>query len=168
MTNPDHLVSIEYSANTQHGMNEYMLANVEPSHELRQYLVSELRNASKHMVYQNIDSEAAMYWYSAAFGAVQRVTNITSSPKLVLLHTVLQWSHSQITGRLGRQLEDRDRPIAVPPGIFAYLGNILEDLADSIEGYRDYTSALESIAIAGYITTGNGYYLYEDGRLQLL
>ena len=72
-----------------------IIADLRP--ELRQYMASEFQKVAFRLSDSRIEAEPALYWYSAAFGAVQRVLNIQAIPSLVLLHGVLQLSHSQIS-----------------------------------------------------------------------
>jgi len=55
----------------------------------------------------------------------------------------------------------------IPEGLFNFLAQSLQDLADVIAKDGDVTPHLKKIAIAAYATTGNGYYLYQKGILKL-
>jgi hypothetical protein len=115
------------------------------------------------------ESEIAnrIYVYSAAHAAVNRILNIEFDPRLMLMHTILQTTHAQINNTLVTIATGAEKVITIPEGLFNYLAQNLQDLADALLKDGDMITPLERIAIAGYVTTGNGYYLYQKGILKL-
>ena len=148
-----------------------MASSVNLTDWMREYLADEFRTVSSQLAdIMGDDSylEDAVYWYSAAFGAVQRVINFRPDGELFLLHSVLQSTHGQFTNRLRAQFAGEERPVSLMAGNhMTVLANLLGELADEIEESRDFSDTLESIARLGYSTTGNGFYLFAMGRLDL-
>lgn len=108
-----------------------------------------------------------IYAYSAAYSVVNRVLNIEFEPTLILMHSVLQTTHAQINNTSGAIAAGAEKVITIPKNLFNYLAQGLQDLVAAISKDGDILTPLERIAIAGYITTGNGYYLYQKGILKL-
>ena len=141
------------------------LINLE--HQMLAYLAREFRNVSALITETAEDLEVAVYWYSGAFGAVQRVINFQPESELFLLHLVLQSTHGQLTSRLRRQLAEEERPVSLTEGQILTLADLLGELADEIEEQEDFSNTLEMIARVGYVSTGNGFYLATSGRFDV-
>lgn len=108
-----------------------------------------------------------IYAYSAAYSVVNRVLNIEFEPTLILMHSVLQTSHAQINNTVGAIATGAEKVITIHKDLFDYLAQSLLDLAVAISEDGDILTPLGRVAIAGYIMTGNGYYLYQKGVLKL-
>lgn len=108
-----------------------------------------------------------IYAYSAAYSVVNRVLNIEFQPTLVLMYSVLQTTYTQIHNTSATIATGAEKVITIPKDLFNYLAQTLEDLATAIPKDGDTLTPLGRIAIAGYIMTGNGYYLYQKGILKL-
>lgn len=104
---------------------------------------------------------------SAAPAVVYRVLNIEFDPELVLIHNVVQDTYTRIHSTFGNIVAGKERVIMIPEGLFSFLAQSLQDLAHMISEGGDVTIPLGKIAIAGYATAGNGYYLYQKGILKL-
>ena len=129
---------------------------MELSDSLKQYLTSELRNVASKMSSEDPNSGTLAYWYSAAFGAVQRVLNIEYDRELVFIYGVLLHTHSNIA-----HPQSRANQVEIDgQSLFLYLGGLLAQLAESIDSNAEYTELLVSISAAAYMATGNGYYLW--------
>ena len=135
--------------------------------QMREYLCGEFRNVAQRMQTNTTDFEVALYWYSGTFGAVQRAVNIEPNVDLFTINAVLQFTHGQLSARLNRQLEDADRPIIITPEIIMGLVGHLNELANRIQNYSDYSDVLEKIARIGYASTGNGFYLRMSNHLEV-
>ena len=150
-----------------------MASLVNLTDRMREYLVHEFGTVAFQLVDTLGDGddsrlEYAVYWYSAAFGAVQRVINFEPDGELFLLHSVLQSTHEQLTNRLRRQLAGEENPVSLlEEDHIVTLSNLMTKLAGEVNELRDYSNTLESIARLGYSTTGNGFYLFATGKLDL-
>jgi len=128
------------------------------SAELKSYLVSELRSVGAYLIANYEQSPSyAVYFFSAAYGAVQRVLNIEYNTELVLLHNVLSTAHGQMAAaqQQGRITFD----------ILNRLGISIALLADRIESDAPLIDLFLEISELSYSTTGNGFYLRQIGRI---
>jgi len=139
---------------------------VELNEDLKRYLVAEFRRANE-MIKVAPEASAKNYFFSAVYGAVFRVLNIEYSKELVLLHLVLQQTYQAVASRLTAVQQQKDFPIELPSDFFERLTAIVDELAHKIEADEDLTDGLKSMAQMDYVTTGNGYYLYQTGRFKL-
>ncbi len=57
--------------------------------------------------------------------------------------------------------------IKLPEGLMKALADYTQKLGESIRDDSDIKDALSNIAKLAYISTGNGYYLYKMGKLEL-
>jgi hypothetical protein len=83
------------------------------------------------------------------------------------MYSVLQTTYAQINNTSSVIATGAEKVITIPKDLFNYLAQSLQDLATAISKDGDILTPLGRIAIAGYITTGNGYYLYQKGILKL-
>lgn len=137
------------------------------SFDNRKTLVDELRYVAKGLLDEEGDIWSKIYIYSGAYAMVNRVFNIEFDPELVLMHSVLQKAYAEINGAFDNIAAGRERVIKIPEGLFRVLGESMEGLADAISKEGDVTPELRRMAVAGYVMTGNGYYLYRKGVLKL-
>lgn len=133
--------------------------------QLKTYLTGEFRIAASKMFENLEDPQTAIYWYSGAYGAVQRVVNIAPEDWMFLLHTVLQHSHAQIQGRIQSASKNAEQPLQLDQEILPRVAAELTVLADSIDADSDITANITNLSRLSYSTTGNGYYLQQTGRI---
>ena len=88
-------------------------------------------------------------------------------PELSHVHSVLQSVYAQIHTRLTAMFANRDRPLMVP--LVEALATNTAALSKAISEKRDSDlgTILARFAELGYITTGNGFYLYSKGAIPL-
>ncbi|MBI4198032.1 MAG: hypothetical protein HY533_02855 [Chloroflexi bacterium] len=134
---------------------------------LRVYLVGELRNAATLMEQHAATPTNSVFYFSACYGATQRVLNIEFSEKLGLLHFVLQHAYQEIMARIAALRQGQEQGAQLPDGLFLALAKLVAQLADKLEARQDIISILETIVTVAYSTTGNGFYLYTVGRLKM-
>ena len=110
-----------------------------------------------------------LYYFSAAFGQINRVMNFHCDPALVFAHQVIQQLHQSLFGRLTNALQSGDETAGMPEEMFLKLDSIAADLHSAIakQSNEDLWKVLQSASNLGYATTGNGYYLYLQGKLKL-
>jgi len=129
-------------------------------------IVEELRYVANRIP-KEADIQKKLFVYSGAHAVVNRILNIEFEADLILMHTVLQSTYIQINSRLNSIMTGAERAITIDPSLFDFLARSLQDLADAISEDKDMATQLAKIAIAGYATTGNGYYLHQKGILKL-
>ena len=137
------------------------------SFDNKKTLVDELRYVASGLLKKESEIPTKLYVYSAAHAVVNRVFNIEFDPDLILIHAILQNTYIEIRNAFDNIASGREKVIMIPEGLFNFLAQSLQDLADVIAKDGDVTPHLKKIAIAGYATTGNGYYLYQKGILKL-
>jgi len=76
-------------------------------------------------------------------------------------------SYQLLRARSDTVVLGRDTTIDFPDGFFDRLCSLLEELADNIENNRDLYQTLQNISCLSYISTGNGYYLFQKGILTI-
>lgn len=138
--------------------------------ENRQRLATEFRYAVTKM--QEAKQPAKkLFYFSAIFGEAQRVLNFEWDRDLVLIWTVTQFIHTQVTntiqaGALGLFPIDIaivcDKLTQSASDIAAYYEN-----PDSDTKKEQLYKTLGCMSEAAYTALGNGSYLYEKGLIKL-
>ncbi|MBI4299696.1 MAG: hypothetical protein HY677_01065 [Chloroflexi bacterium] len=136
------------------------------SRSSKDLLVEEMRFALLKMK-ESPDPAAKMYFFSAVYGMAQRILNIEFSPELTFVHNVLQFVYSTIMQRVVASSTGQERGILLPPHLFERLESALDDMIGMVERGEKTYPALERMSNLAYSTTGNGYYLFLKGILQV-
>jgi len=113
------------------------------------------------------DLRTRVYYYSGIYGEMLRILNISFDPQLLFAHNVMNNSYQLLRARSDTVVLGRDTTIDFPDGFFDRLCSLLEELADNIENNRDLYQTLQNISCLSYISTGNGYYLFQKGILTI-
>lgn len=138
------------------------------SKEKKTIIINEFNKIHSLMKGTNNISEKIFY-FSASHAMVSRVFNIEFDPLLILMHSVLQTTHSYINSFMSSISNKQNMFFSIPKNYFDILENTLKGLTQSIENedddkiYRD----LQKLSTLGYISTGNGNYLYKKGLIKL-
>lgn len=107
------------------------------------------------------------YYFSAAYGVVNRIFNIEFDPTLVFIHHILQSAHSLINTTVDRISTGQETTIQISEVHFEGLAEALETLSDKIDKDKDVGPTLQKISNIAYSATGNGYYLCQKGMLKI-
>jgi hypothetical protein len=138
------------------------------SEEKRTIIINEFNKIHSLMKNTNNTSEKIFY-FSAGHAMVSRIFNIEFDPLLILMHSVLQSTYLNINSFMSNISNKQNVFFSIPKNYFNILENTFKELAQSVENndddkiYRD----LQKLSILGYITTGNGNYLYKKGSIKL-
>lgn len=108
-----------------------------------------------------------LYYLSAVFGAVQRTLNIQYDDELVYIHQVVLQAYQQILGRLNMMRQGQETPVILSPSLFVKVEGAVEELRRTIANHEAPDAPLKQLAVLGYSTTGNGFYLQIKGQLVL-
>ena len=128
--------------------------------------IEELRYVSKQMQgTENIEEK--LYYFSAVFGAAQRIVNFEFDPEMLFIYQVTQLAHNQIQQRLVLVKSGQQPSLGLPDNLFAVLRNMVDEMASRIENGETTCPILEKMMTLSYSTTGNGYYLFQKGELKL-
>jgi hypothetical protein len=133
---------------------------------MKETLVNELRLVVRKMK-EETDIRRKNYFFSATYGAVYRIFNINFDPELVLVHSVLNMTYRTANALLGGIDRGEERIIQIPDNFFDKLASLTEELATAIEEDKDVYGILQKIAVLSYSLTGNGYYLYQKGLIEI-
>lgn len=132
------------------------------SEENKQKLTDEIRFVINQMKEQE-DPEAKLYYFSAIYGIMPRIFNTEFSDDLLFAHFVISSTYNNINQRL----KSPDKAIKIPDELFDKLIETTEDLLNAIEKNKNLYTVLKKFTLLGYITLGNGYYLYKKGLLKI-
>ena len=132
------------------------------SAETKAKLVSEIEFVLERMK-QESDITGKLYYFSAVFGIMNRIFNLEYSSDLIFVHSILSATHAQINARL----QTPEKAIPLPPEVPDKLFDATAELLEVIEKDGNPYEVLKKFAVLGYVTGGNGYYLYQKGLLKL-
>jgi len=107
-----------------------------------------------------------LYYFSAIYGCALRIINIEFDPELAFIHHVTNMAYGQINASLS-SVNKTGATATIPENIFESLEKALADLGKAIEANQKTYPILERIANIAYSSSGNGYYLYLKGILEL-
>jgi hypothetical protein len=136
----------------------------------REHLHTEFRIAADRMA-ATPDLLGKLYFFSAMFGEANRVLNRQWDDELALMHLVISAAHGTIMGRLSQPSPVGESMSGIPDELPDALTKIAADLADLLrepeQDSESLLSILSRLAVVAYSTTGNGYYLYLKGAIEV-
>ncbi len=136
------------------------------SRRFREELVQEIQFVVKK-IREEQELRRKVFYYSGVYGLVSRIFNLNFDPELVFMHLVLNATYGALKDRANNIVLGRDTLIEFPDDLFDKLCDALETLAEEIENDAKTYHTLQKIANLAYVTTGNGYYLYQKGILKI-
>jgi len=125
-------------------------------------LVKELNYVSEQML-KNVNPDTKLYYYSAAYGIVLRIYNLEYNPELLFIQHILNTTYNT----LYQQFKSQELSFDIPEGIPDKIAILLKELSNNIKNDKDIYLPLQKITNLVYISTGNGYYLYKKGLIEL-
>jgi len=128
----------------------------------KELLVNEIKFVLERMKKEE-ESNSKLYYFSAMYGIMHRIFNLEYSPDLIFAHFVLSSTYSQINARI----QNPDKTIKIPDELFEKLEEATEELLNTIKKNQNLYTVLKKFTLLGYVTIGNGYYLYQKGLLKL-
>lgn len=126
------------------------------SQELKRNLLGELEFAILKMR-EEPDIARKIYFFSAAYGAVERTMRLCLDNELIIAHALLTISYNSLNDRINR-LKAGETIIPIPQDLFDRLMNSLSDFRHAIEENTSIYPSLEAIMRLTYATTGPGFY----------
>ena len=132
------------------------------SKENRQKLIEEIKFVIKQMKAEE-DPKVKLYYFSAVYGIMHRIFNLEYNPDLVFANFVVNSTYNQINARL----QNPDKTIKIPDELFDKLVKATEELLIVIKEDKNLYKVLRKLVLLGYVTIGNGYYLYQKGLLKI-
>ena len=140
---------------------------MEIQQQLTEYMATEFHHVSKGIKDTIGDMPAMLYNFSACHSAISRALNIEFDVDLVLLHTVFNGCYGLIANRVSMLSQNAELPVQFPPHFPEKLAEIVEEFAVRFHENRDVLDLLPSLTTLCYVVTGNGYFLYQTGRLTI-
>ncbi len=107
-----------------------------------------------------------LFYFSSTFGVISRVFNTKFDQHLVFIHMILSSVYNNIKARL-QAIKNGDNAVKFPAEYFASLLLYTEELYTKLKNDEDIYGTLEKMVILTFLTTGNGYYLYERGYFKI-
>ena len=115
---------------------------------------------------ESIPFDEKLFFYSALHGTVNRLLNADPSPELVFLHHVLNTMYAAFNGRI-QALKAGDPFVKIDENIMTKFIEYNAELQSHIEADLPLQEVYLKMISLAYVTTGNGYYLYARGKLQI-
>lgn len=128
--------------------------------------VKELYDVAKQ-IKETENIEEKLYYFSAVFGAAQRIINFEFDGEMLFIHQVTQLAYNQIQQRIVLAKSGQQPTIGLPNNLFDVLQEIIENLALRIENGDSTYPLLEKMMVLSYSTSGNGFYLFQRGDLKI-
>jgi hypothetical protein len=124
--------------------------------------VFELMNGTKN-------TREKLFYFSATYAMVSRILNIEYDPMLVLIHSVLSSTYSNINSFINNVANSKETFYIIPENYFGILESTLKKITKSIDSNNEPNiyDALKGFSVLAYIFTGNGNYLYKKGTLKI-
>jgi len=132
--------------------------------ELRDRLVTELRDVAKFVRDSDSDRQKA-FFYSAAGAIFDRIMRLRFDPSLQVGFLLLNSSYGQMN-TVATQVAAGDPLVPVTDGVWEGLAQALEELSKRIKADKEFWDVLERISLLTFVTTGAGYYMYRRGELK--
>jgi hypothetical protein len=129
---------------------------------IKEVLVNEIGSALERMR-SSKDPNSIMFYFSAVYGILHRIYNIEYDSDLVFAHFVVNSTYQQINARL----QATDKVIQIPENLFERLIEKTGDFLEAIKENKNLYEVLKEFTLLGYVTIGNGYYLYQKGLLKI-
>ena len=139
---------------------------MELSDGLKAYLGQECRFVAQRL--RGVDAQHlndGVYYYSAVYGCLSRALNIEYSDELCLAHQTTNLTFQALAQRVTALTAGMEPSVGIPATYFEWLADVTERLASEIEGSNISLETMAITARLGYLVNGNGFYLYESGRL---
>ena len=137
------------------------------SNDSQQRIVDEINYVLENMG-KTANPQHSLYYFSAVHGIINRIMNFECDPALVFAHLVLSATHTTFVGQLS-SIAERPNGAKTMLELLNMLKNTLSHLAPAFQNRDDSQihQVLQQFANIAYALTGNGYYLYIKGKLDL-
>jgi len=109
------------------------------------------------------DPETKLYYFSAVYGVIPRIFNIEYDSNLVFIHFVVNATYNNINSRL----KNPEKVVKIPDDLFEKLENTTNELLNTLKQNKNLYEVLKKFILLAYVTSGNGYYLYQRGLLKI-
>lgn len=128
---------------------------------LKDELVKELLNVAEKMKHEPNPIKKVFY-YSAAYGIVDRTMRYDFSKDLLLTYTVLNVTYNSYTERI-KALRTGDQVVPLAVEQLDKVSDLVKDLAGALRDKGDITGILMDLNLLAYMATGPGHYMATNG-----
>jgi glutamine synthetase adenylyltransferase len=111
-------------------------------------------------------AEDKIYYFSAINAVFQRIFNIEYDPTLVFAFIILRDTHTHFLQRL-QSRKQGETSVLLTEEHLSRLSDLTRELLSKIERNENIDDTLKKYVILYYSTTGNGYYLFQKGLIQI-
>ena len=108
-----------------------------------------------------------LFFFSAFYGAIHRALNYEYDQDLVFAHNILKTTHETMIGRYKAFSSGNEKNVPMFDEQFKALIRLSSEFVDKIANNKNADSVLKKMAVLGFSTTGNGFYLYSKGLIKL-
>ena len=129
------------------------------THENKKMMLAEFEFAIKKMK-ESQTPEQKLFYFSSTYAVVSRIFNSKFESQLVFIHMILMNVYNNIMARMN-SLKSGDSTVKLPENYFDILTQATEDLYTKLKNNEDTYKILEKFVLLTFLTTGNGYYLYQ-------
>ncbi|MCX6651945.1 MAG: hypothetical protein NT137_01110 [Methanomassiliicoccales archaeon] len=109
-------------------------------------------------------SAKKLFYFSAAYGAADRVLRLKYDRELLMMARVLQHTYDQFAAR-ANGLASGEGIISITPDMLRRLADLTGSLASRIECNEEINPVFLEMVKLAYRTTGAGYYMSVTGAL---
>jgi hypothetical protein len=136
------------------------------SKQMTEHFANEMHNVAKQIKgTENVEEK--LFYFSAVFGAAQRVINFEFDDEMLCIHQVTSLAYNQIQQRIVLIKSGQQPTIGLPNNLFIVLQDMVEELAKLVEKGESTHALLEKMLVLSYATSGNGFYLFQKGELKI-
>ncbi|MHB8109745.1 MAG: hypothetical protein ACYDHW_06905 [Syntrophorhabdaceae bacterium] len=133
--------------------------------EHKKTILDEFEFAIKKMK-ENSSPEEILFYFSSTYGVISRIFNMKFDSQLVFIHLLFNSLYNNTKARL-QAIKSGDNAVKLPAEYFDSLISLTEELYTKLKNDEDIYETLEKVVLLIFITTGNGYYLYERGIFKI-
>lgn len=128
---------------------------------LKEELVKELRNVAKKMR-DEPNPIKKIYYYSAAYGIVDRTMRYNFSKDLLLTFAILNLTYNGFIERV-KAISGGDQVVPLTKEQLDKVTDRIDDLAMAFKNNEDVTSILMDLNLLAYMSSGPGHYMQMNG-----
>lgn len=132
--------------------------------DFRAEIVKELQTSAELIRNSDDDLERA-YFFSAAYGVLERTIRFHFDPALLFGSRVLRSSYTDINAR-ANQIAAGNDVIPILEEVWGGIAEALTELARRIKSDGDFLDLLQRIGVLTFITSGAGHYMKLRGQIE--
>lgn len=115
---------------------------------------------------QSSNEGEKLYYFSGIYALLQRIYNLEYNADLVYAHFILRSTHETFIQRL-RAIQTGDTTIPFTQELSDKLVKLTQELGEKIKNNGDIDDTLKKFVILSFLTSGNGYYLWQKEKFDI-